>query len=99
MVAQTSPSDKTKNEFIVNLTQQTRTSVPPKTFVPPKTSVPPNDTDTTAEEQQINKMVYKLYNLTYEEVKIIQPNFTEIMSKKNVGSKFWISLEIKKSEN
>ncbi len=55
--------------------------------------------DTTAEERQIDKMVYKLYNLTYEEVLIIQPNFTEIMSKKNVGSKFWISLEIKKSEN
>jgi len=55
--------------------------------------------DTTAEERQIDNLVYKLYNLTYEEVKIIQPSFTEIMSKKNVGSKFWISLEIKKSEN
>ncbi|MBI9038574.1 MAG: Eco57I restriction-modification methylase domain-containing protein [Bacteroidales bacterium] len=31
--------------------------------------------DTTTEEQQIDLMVYKLYELTYEEVKIIEPEF------------------------
>jgi hypothetical protein len=31
--------------------------------------------DTTALEQQIDNMVYKLYELTYEEVKIIDPEF------------------------
>jgi len=31
--------------------------------------------DTTAEEQKIDIMVYKLYELTYEEVLIIDPNF------------------------
>jgi hypothetical protein len=29
--------------------------------------------DTTALEQQIDNMVYKLYELTYQEVKIIDP--------------------------
>ena len=32
--------------------------------------------DTTALEQQIDNMVYKLYELTYEEVKIIDPENT-----------------------
>lgn len=31
--------------------------------------------DTTAEEQKIDIMVYKLYDLTYEEVKIVDPEF------------------------
>jgi len=31
--------------------------------------------DTTVEEQQIDVMVYKLYDLTYDEVKIIDPEF------------------------
>ncbi len=31
--------------------------------------------DTTAEERKIDLMVYKLYELTYEEVKIIEPEF------------------------
>lgn len=31
--------------------------------------------DTTAEERETDLMVYKLYNLTYEEVKIIEPEF------------------------
>ena len=31
--------------------------------------------ETTAEEREIDLMVYKLYNLTYEEVKIIDPTF------------------------
>jgi len=31
--------------------------------------------DTTAEEQKIDLMVYKLYELTYDEVKIIEPEF------------------------
>ena len=38
--------------------------------------------DTTALEQQIDNKVYKLYGLTYEEVLIVQPDFTEVMSKK-----------------
>jgi len=32
--------------------------------------------DTSALERQIDVMVYKLYGLTYEEVKIIEPEFT-----------------------
>ncbi|QII09492.1 hypothetical protein KsCSTR_01130 [Candidatus Kuenenia stuttgartiensis] len=32
--------------------------------------------DTLALEKQIDIMVYKLYGLTYEEVKIIEPEFT-----------------------
>jgi hypothetical protein len=32
--------------------------------------------DTTALEQQIDNMVYRLYELTYEEVKIIDPENT-----------------------
>jgi len=31
--------------------------------------------DTTAEEQQIDLMVYNLYELTYDEVKIVDPEF------------------------
>ena len=31
--------------------------------------------DTTEEERQIDLMVYKLYGLTYDEVKIIDPDF------------------------
>ena len=34
------------------------------------------DADTTTLEKQIDEMVYKLYGLTYEEVKIIFPEFT-----------------------
>ena len=33
------------------------------------------DEGTTAEERKIDLMVYNLYNLTYEEVKIIEPEF------------------------
>jgi DNA-binding transcriptional regulator GbsR (MarR family) len=33
------------------------------------------ESDTTALEQQIDNMVYKLYQLTYQEVKIIDPEF------------------------
>ncbi len=32
-------------------------------------------------EDQIDIMVYKLYNLTYEEVKIIDPEIEKIISK------------------
>ena len=35
-----------------------------------------SDKDTTILEQQIDNMVYKLYELTYEEVKIIDPENT-----------------------
>ena len=31
--------------------------------------------DTTAEEKQIDLMVYKLYELTYDEVKVVEPDF------------------------
>ncbi|MEA3414920.1 MAG: hypothetical protein U9R02_02010 [Thermodesulfobacteriota bacterium] len=33
------------------------------------------DEDATAEEKRIDVMVYKTYDLTYEEVKIIEPEF------------------------
>ncbi|MBZ0184458.1 MAG: N-6 DNA methylase [Melioribacteraceae bacterium] len=39
--------------------------------------------DTKILENQIDLMVYKLYELTYEEVKIIDPNIEEIISKKD----------------
>ena len=32
-------------------------------------------------EDQIDIMVYKLYNLTYEEVKIVDPNIEQLISK------------------
>jgi hypothetical protein len=31
--------------------------------------------DTTALERQIDNLVYRLYNLTYDEVKVIEPDF------------------------
>ena len=34
-----------------------------------------NDEDTTSEEREIDVMVYKLYELTYDEVKIVDPEF------------------------
>ena len=34
------------------------------------------DADTATLEKQIDEMVYKLYGLTYEKVKIISPEFT-----------------------
>ncbi len=37
--------------------------------------------DTSTFEQQIDNLVYKLYELTYEDVLVIEPNFAEIMSK------------------
>ncbi|MHB8335804.1 MAG: Eco57I restriction-modification methylase domain-containing protein [Ignavibacteriaceae bacterium] len=39
--------------------------------------------DTTALENEIDLMVYKLYNLTYEEVKIIDTKIDEIISKED----------------
>lgn len=42
-----------------------------------------NASDTINLEDQIDIMVYKLYELTYEEVKIIDPNIEEIISKKD----------------
>jgi hypothetical protein len=36
--------------------------------------------DTTALEQDIDNMVYKLYGLTYEEVLVVQPDFGAVMS-------------------
>ncbi|MHB8580002.1 MAG: Eco57I restriction-modification methylase domain-containing protein [Ignavibacteriaceae bacterium] len=39
------------------------------------------DQDTATLENEIDLMVYKLYTLTYEEVKIIDPNIEQIISK------------------
>lgn len=36
-------------------------------------SIDPN-ADTTSEEQEIDRLVYKLYDLTYDEVKIVDPD-------------------------
>jgi hypothetical protein len=36
--------------------------------------------DTTALEQDIDNMVYKLYDLTYEEVLVVQPDFEGVMN-------------------
>lgn len=41
--------------------------------------------DTTALENEIDIMVYKLYNLTYEEVEIIDPEIEKIISKVEYG--------------
>lgn len=37
-------------------------------------------------EQQIDNMVYKLYELAYKEVLVVQPNFADVMSKKEYES-------------
>ncbi|MEP0862612.1 MAG: class I SAM-dependent DNA methyltransferase, partial [Ignavibacterium sp.] len=39
------------------------------------------DADTSQREREIDLLVYKLYNLTYEEVKIIDPEIEKIISK------------------
>ena len=39
------------------------------------------NTNTTDLEQQIDNLVYKLYELTYEEVLVVEPAFSERMSK------------------
>lgn len=38
-------------------------------------------TATSQWEKEIDELVYRLYNLTYEEVKIIDPNIEKIISK------------------
>jgi type II restriction/modification system DNA methylase subunit YeeA len=43
--------------------------------------------DTTAEENKIDIMVYKLYELTYSEVKIIDPEIEKIISKEKYDVK------------
>jgi len=43
--------------------------------------------DTTAEENKIDLMVYKLYDLTYEEVKIVDPDIEKIISEKEYNAK------------
>ena len=40
------------------------------------------DADTGAQEDEIDVMVYKLYELTYDEVLVVEPGFGEKMSKK-----------------
>ena len=40
-----------------------------------------NNIDTTELEQQIDNLVYKLYKLTYDEVLVVEPEFSERMSK------------------
>ena len=44
-------------------------------------------TNTTSLENQIDILVYKLYNLTYEEVKVIDPNIESIISKEEYETK------------
>lgn len=43
--------------------------------------------DITNIESQIDILVYKLYNLTYEEVKVIDPNIENIISKEEYETK------------
>ena len=38
------------------------------------------DEDTTTLENQIDLMVYKLYELTYEEVKIVDADFDKVLA-------------------
>jgi hypothetical protein len=44
--------------------------------------------DTTTLENEIDIMVYKLCNLTYEEVKIIDPNIEQIIRKEEYDIKY-----------
>lgn len=46
-----------------------------ETFINTILSKKENDEDTTYEEQQIDLMVYRLYDLTYDEVLIVDPEF------------------------
>lgn len=43
--------------------------------------------DTKSEEREIDLLVYKLYELTYDEVKIVDPEFG--MSKEEYGKNKW----------
>jgi len=43
--------------------------------------------DTSKWEQEIDIIVYKLYELTYNEVKIIDPEIEKIISKENYNAK------------
>ena len=40
--------------------------------------------DTTDLENQIDVMVYKLYGLTYDEVKIVAPGFDKVLNSLNI---------------
>ena len=43
--------------------------------------------DTTALENEIGLLVYKLYGLSYAEVKVIDPNIEELISEKNYNKR------------
>ncbi|MDM8548589.1 Eco57I restriction-modification methylase domain-containing protein [Desulfobacterales bacterium HSG2] len=45
------------------------------------------DADTAELEKQIDLMVYKLYDLTYEEVRIVDPDIEKIISEKEYNAK------------
>jgi hypothetical protein len=45
-------------------------------FLPCLLAIP--QVDTSALERQIDALVYRLYNLTYDEVKVIEPEFAMV---------------------
>ena len=59
-----------------NETKQARMPVLPNGNETKQAGMPvlPNDNDSTAEEREIDMLVYKLYDLTDEEIKIIEGN-------------------------
>jgi len=50
-------------------------------------------TDTTTFENEIDLLVYKLYGLTYEEVKIVDPDIEKIISEEDYNTISAIKIE------
>ncbi|MCB9207592.1 MAG: N-6 DNA methylase [Ignavibacteriales bacterium] len=67
-----------KNKISISLKQQDEWE---EYFNEYKTEINQLQEEITITDDQIDLMVYKLYNLTYQEVEIIDPNFRDIISK------------------
>ena len=75
LVMQEMTSQVGVNEFLTNVLIPINSNFTSGTFLDGP------DTDTSVLEKQIDEMVYKLYNLTYEEVEIIDHQIGNIISK------------------
>jgi len=58
-----------------------------------------SDADTTLPERKIDLIVYKLYDLTYEEVRIVDPDIEKIISEKEYNAKRIDNIAKKKTGN
>ncbi|MDM8548593.1 TaqI-like C-terminal specificity domain-containing protein [Desulfobacterales bacterium HSG2] len=58
-----------------------------------------SDADTTLLERKIDLIVYKLYDLTYEEVRIVDPDIEKIISEKEYNAKRIDNIAKKKTGN